>query len=66
MAFSKNDLSQIRKIFDEELDNKLDEKLDEKLTQFRSDMYNRLDEILKEFLASRERTNNSISQGIRS
>jgi DNA repair ATPase RecN len=48
------DLDKIAHIVSKELDEKLDEVLDEKLTKFRSDMYDHLDEILREIVAMRE------------
>ena len=54
MTLTSGDLKKVRVIVREEIDDVLDEKLDEKLTQFRSDMYDRLDEILREVVAMRE------------
>lgn len=50
MALTKSDLNKI----DVLIDSKLDEKLDEKLTQLKSDIFERIDPILKEVTTARE------------
>ncbi len=50
MALTKSDLVEIENI----VDRKLEEKLEEKLSQFRSDLYNKIDPILKEIVDSRD------------
>jgi hypothetical protein len=50
MALTNGDLKQIENIVDE----KLDEKLDDKLAKLKSDIFDRIDPILKEVTTARE------------
>lgn len=54
MTLSNTDLKQVRTIVKEEIDESLDEKLDNKLSKLKSDIFDRIDPILKEVVTARE------------
>jgi hypothetical protein len=57
MALTNGDIKQIGQIVDNKLDVRFDdfeEKLDEKLTKLKSDIFNKIDPVLKEVTTARE------------